>query len=700
MGHPLEFLAGGGRVGEQMRTHDWSKCPLGAPDTWPQSLRSVVNLLLQSRFPMFVAWGTELGFLYNDPYAEILGAKHPRALGRRFYDIWSEIWPDISPLIEAAMRGEATYREDLPLVMNRKGYDEQTWFTFSYSPVHDESGKVAGMFCAVSETTRKILAERALRQDVRARKQAEAALRELNETLERRVNAAIAERKLLADIVEGTNAFVQVVDLEYRWLAINRAAAGEFERIFGIRPKVGDSMLDLLVSRPEDRAAVQAVWGRALGGEEFIEIGEFGDPSRDRRFYEMRFNTLRNADGGQIGAYQFVYDVTERLHDQERLRTAETALRQAQKMESLGQLTGGVAHDFNNLLAVFASGVQILQRTSGATVPPRIFEAMRRAVARGTGLTRHLLAFSRRRPVNPESIDVVGHLQGMRGMLEGALGGHIVVQMQFGEDPWPIEVDVGEMELAIVNLCVNARDAMPDGGVITIAVENAQTADPDGTPREQVTISVSDAGHGMPPDVVARVVEPFFTTKDVNKGSGLGLPQVYGFAQQSGGRVTIESEVGVGTIVTLFLPRATVSPMARAAEAPTASASKSDRSGHVLLVEDDKEVSALTRELLSSLGFSVTFVSTAEAALGALANGRHVDVVLSDIMMPGGVSGVQLAKEIRRRYPALPIVLTTGYVEAAADARDQGFGLLLKPFSIEALAEALGVPSEPAKSPM
>src|SRR5690242_5423221 len=168
-----------------MRRRDWSRSPLGPPDTWPQSLRTVVSLLLQSRFPMFVAGGPGLGFLYNDAYAEILGAKHPQALGARFYDIWSEIWPDISPLIDAAMAGEATFREDLPLLMNRKGFDEQTWFTFSYSPVRDETGAVAGMFCAVSETTQKMLAERGLRES--------------NETLERRVEEALAERKILAD---------------------------------------------------------------------------------------------------------------------------------------------------------------------------------------------------------------------------------------------------------------------------------------------------------------------------------------------------------------------------------------------------------------------------------------------------------------------------------------------------------------------
>lgn len=158
------FFTSGGHVGALMQKHDWSASPLGEPGTWPRSLRTVVDLLLHSQFPMFVAWGKDLGFLYNDSYAEILGAKHPRALGSRFQDIWSEIWPDISPLIESAMAGHATYREDLPLLMNRKGYDEQTWFTFSYSPVRDDDGRVAGMFCAVAETTQRVLAERALRE--------------------------------------------------------------------------------------------------------------------------------------------------------------------------------------------------------------------------------------------------------------------------------------------------------------------------------------------------------------------------------------------------------------------------------------------------------------------------------------------------------------------------------------------------------
>jgi|RhiMethySRZTD1v2_1073278.scaffolds.fasta_scaffold07040_10 signal transduction histidine kinase/ActR/RegA family two-component response regulator len=675
-----EFFAGGGRVGALMRERDWSQSPLGHPATWPPSLRAVVGLLLQSRFPMFVAWGKDLGFLYNDPYAEILGSKHPAALGSRFYDIWAEIWPDISPLIDAAMNGQATYREDLPLVMNRKGYDEQTWFTFSYSPVRDESGAVAGMFCAVSETTQRVVAEHALR--------------DLNETLERRVAEALAERRLLAEIVEAMDAFVQVADLNYRWLAINRAAVDEFERIFGVRPKVGDSMLDLLAGLPEHQAAVRAVWGRALGGEEFTAVDELGDPTRDRRAYEMRFNTLRDREGNRIGAYQFVYDVTARLRNQERLQAAEEALRQAQKMESLGQLTGGVAHDFNNLLAVFASAVQLLDR-SGQPATPRMLEAMRRAVARGTGLTRHLLAFSRRRPVNPEPIDVVAHLTGMRSMLDGSLGGHVEVQMHFAPELWPVEVDPGELELSIVNLCVNARDAMPAGGIITISADNMGAEDERSVPADFVRISIADSGSGMPADVQARVFEPFFTTKDVSKGSGLGLPQVYGFAQQSGGRVSLQSEVGVGTIVTLLLPRSHKDPVPLPGDTSRGSARDTTANSYgrrqILLVEDDQEVSALTRELLISLGFSVIRVASTEAALGALADSRDIDVVLSDVMMPGGVSGLQLAREIRRRHPQLPIVLTTGYVESLADMEDGEFGVLLKPYTAESLASALGM---------
>jgi signal transduction histidine kinase/CheY-like chemotaxis protein len=670
------FPHGGGTVGDLIRSRDWSTSPLGPPEAWPQPLRTVVELLLQSRIPMFVAWGEELGFLYNDAYAEILGTKHPRALGSRFHDIWSEIWPDILPLVEAAMAGRAIYREDLPLLMNRKGYDEQTWFTFSYSPLRDEDGRIAGMFCACTETTRRVRAERGLR--------------ELNETLERRVDAAIAERKLLAEIIDSTDAMVQVAGLDFRWLAINRAAANEFERIFGTRPRVGDSMLELLESQPEQQAAVKAVWSRALAGEAFVEIGEFGDPARDRRSYEMRYYTLRGPGGERVGAYQFVYDVTERLRDQQRLRDAEAVMRQAQKMDALGQLTGGVAHDFNNLLAVFANGLQLLERSPSLDQRQRAIAGMRRAIERGTGLTHQLLAFSRRRAVNPESLDLAAQLTGMREMLARSLRGDIEVQMDLAERLWPVEIDAGEFELAMLNLCVNARDAMPAGGTITISARNLTTAG--GRADEFVELKIRDVGCGMPQEVLARALEPFFTTKDVGKGSGLGLPQVYGFAKQSGGQLDIASSLDAGTVVTLLLPRAEREPAA-AEPVPEPVPSRRDGRQHglALLVEDDPEVAALTREMLSFLGFEVVHAASPAAALGALANGRRVEVVFSDIMMPGGISGLELGREIRRRQPDLRIVLTTGVSDATAGMDPGEFVLLLKPYRLDALSRALGV---------
>ena len=346
---------------------------------------------------------------------------------------------------------------------------------------------------------------------------------------------------------------------------------------------------------------------------------------------------------------------------------------------------------------MFASGVQVLQRNPSAEQQQRILDAMRRAVSRGTDLTRHLLAFSRRRPVKPESIDLAVQLRTMREMLASSLRGDIRVEMSFDSDLWQVEVDAGEMELAVVNLCVNARDAMPTGGTITIAADNVQETADDGSHADFVRLSVSDHGAGIAPEILPRVFDPFFTTKDVGKGSGLGLAQVYGFAQQSGGRVSIASELGVGTVVTLLLPRSSLASAATQiieTLVVTSITKSTARRGEVLLVEDDKEVATLSREMLGALGFSVKQVSSPAAALDALANTRAIDAVLSDIMMPGGMSGLELAREIRRRHPNLAIILATGYADSAASLKDGEFDLLLKPYSLEALAHALGVETE------
>ncbi len=523
--------------------------------------------------------------------------------------------------------------------------------------------------------------------DVTPRKHAEARLHELNDTLEVRVAEALSERKVLADVVESTDAFIQVMDHQFRLLAINRASAEEFERIFGVRPRVGDCMLDLLAGRPEHQATVRSLWARALGGEEFTAIDEFGDPSVDRKYYEMKFNTLRDRDGIPIGAFQFVYDVTERLRNQARLAEAESHLLQAQKLEAIGQLTGGVAHDFNNLLMVISGGLSLMDKPGNADRRQRIIDGMRQAAIRGASLSRQLLAFARRQPLKAEPLDLAKHIHGMRDLLDRALRGDVSVNSCMAPDLWPVQVDPAELELVVLNLCVNARDAMPQGGAITISAENA----PGNHGRDFVRLTVADSGVGIPAEVLTRVFEPFFTTKEIGKGSGLGLAQVYGFAEQSGGSVKVDSIVGKGTQVTLQMPRADNYPIPQSEGAPPdLEALRSAAAEVVLLVEDDDEVATLVTEMLRELGYNVMRVASAAGALGALANGRAVDVVFSDIMMPGPMNGVDLAQEIRLRRPGLPVLLTSGYAQIAIQsARAEGIPILAKPYEIDVLARRL-----------
>ena len=528
--------------------------------------------------------------------------------------------------------------------------------------------------------------------DITARKAAEERLRGLNESLEQRVAEALAERKVLVDIVESTDALIQVLDRNFCIMAINRAAADAFERNYGLRPKVGDNLLDLLDDRPEHRDTVKQHWSRALAGGEFTGVHEFGDPNLDHRFYETKFNSLRDRNGELVGAFQFVYDVTDRVRDQARLAEAEEHLRQAQKIDALGQLTGGVAHDFNNLLMVISGGLSLIERCTDAQRRERILAGMRQAAERGASLSRQLLAFARRQPLKPEPLDLRRQIDGMRDLLDRTLRGDVQVVTELADALWPIKVDRAELELVILNLCVNARDAMPSGGVITIRAQNAATVRDGDLSGDFVVITVEDTGTGMSAEVLTHIFEPFFTTKEIGEGSGLGLPQVYGFVQQSGGAVRVASTVGRGTTVTLFLPRTDESPTHSRSGATdiAGGATRPAVVGSVLLVEDDDEVATLVTEMLQELGYRVTRAASAESALGALANDRHVDLVLSDIMMPGAMNGLGLVKELKARRPGLPVLLTSGYAGAVIDsAQDENIGVLRKPYDINELDTAL-----------
>jgi signal transduction histidine kinase len=533
-------------------------------------------------------------------------------------------------------------------------------------------------------------------QDVSARKRAENELQKLNEELEARVVEAIAERKVLADLVENTNALVHVVGLDFRWIALNSAAATEFERAFGVLPKVGDHLLDLMQNVPDRRAAVRAAWERAFSGEEFVQIMEVGETPRDRRYYEMHFNVLREASGKQIGAYEFVYDVTERLAEQERLRIVEVALRQSQKMEAVGQLTGGIAHDFNNMLAVIISSLRLAERRleRGDTDIRQFMSSALAGADRAANLVSRLLAFSRQQPLAPQRTDANRLLGGMEEVLRRTIPESIQIELVRAGGLWPIQVDAHGLENAVLNLAVNARDAMPGGGKLTIETAHAYldeayaAAHAEIVAGQYVQIAITDTGHGMALDVISRAFEPFFTTKQVGEGSGLGLSQVYGFVKQSGGHVKIYSEVGVGTTVKIYIPR--VASTFLTSPEPTQSAGLAqDGAGQlVLLVEDDGDVRRLTLEILAELGYAVVAAEGGARALELLDEHPEVALLLTDVVMPG-MNGRQLAEEARRRRPEIKVLFTTGYTRNAIvhnGTLDEGVELVVKPFTLEVLA--------------
>jgi len=379
-----------------------------------------------------------------------------------------------------------------------------------------------------------------------------------------------------------------------------------------------------------------------------------------------------------------------RVEMEERARVEET-LRHAQKIEAIGQLTGGVAHDFNNLLMVISGGLDMLDRQADPDRRRRLMDGMVQAAQRGASLTRQLLAFSRRQHLRPEPVDIALQIGGMRELLDRSLRGDVHVEFEFPESLWPVDVDPGELELVILNLAVNARDAMPNGGTIVVRGENLPDLSGGEIAGDYVRLSVIDTGVGIGPELLPRVFEPFFTTKDVGKGSGLGLAQVHGFATQSRGTVRIESTVGQGTSIELYLPRSQNLPSkSRHLIDLNRVRPKKTKHGEILLVEDDDEVAALVAEMLAQLGYEVTRAASAAAALGALADGRSIDLVFSDIMMPGGMNGVELAREIKRRRSDIPVLLTSAYSEAAAhEAEHEGVQILPKPYHIEALAAAL-----------
>ncbi len=684
-----DFLTGGGEMAAMMRTHDWSRSPLGPIEGWPQSLRSIVSLMLASEFAMCVAWGPELGFLYNDHYARILHDKHPAALGGKLDVVWAELWSDIGPLVDRALAGKASYFENLPLVTDRKGYDEQTWFTFSYSPVRDESGAVAGMFCSTYESTESVVAERALRDE------------------RERMGQMFAQAPTFMAMLRGP---------EHRFELTNPG----YDKLIGHREVLGRTVAEALPDAVE-QGFLDLLDGVFTSGEAFTAQGmlfavraESGGPI-DNRYVDFVYQPIRDASGAVVGIFVEGADVTDRkmlerdlqslnadleqrVADRTReLVEAQEALRQAQKMEAVGQLTGGIAHDFNNLLQGITGSLEIVQRrvAQGRVGElDRFITGATAAANRAASLTHRLLAFARRQPLDPRPVKVNPLVASLEDLLRRTIGEQIELEMVLATGLWTTLCDPNQLENSLLNLVINARDAMPHGGKLTIETDNALLDDHfaasqrDVRPGHYVCISVSDTGTGMSAATIAKAFEPFFTTKPIGQGTGLGLSMIYGFARQSEGYARIYSEVGQGTTIKLYLPRHYGAAEQDEALPGLTQAHATDDGEIVLVVEDDSVVRALIVEVLGELGYQAVEAHDGPAGLDRLRTMERVDLLVTDIGLPG-LNGRQVADAGRALRPDLRVLFMTGYAENAALASgflEPGMSMITKPFAMEALA--------------
>ena len=721
------FLAHGGAMAARIRALDWRKTRLGALDGWPGSLKCMLATVLGSPKPMYVLWGPELLCFFNDAYAPMLGKHLDGAMGRPFAQVWPELWADFEPMLRQALTGRGSTHDNMALTLMRHGHPEPTWWTFSFLPLRDERGAVVGVHCICIDSTQLVQAQEKL-----AAKQQQQALRvELGDAL----RDASDPQALMKVAVRMLGAFLQAscvgygeIDeagqcsqVDHDWTADGFPSVVGTHRLDDFGPLMAQQLragrtvaVQDIDQDPLTAGAAYAASYQATGNKAFIDAPLV----KHGRLSAIMFVLNAEPRVWLEGEQALVEEVAERTwsalqrlqaeldlrqthkvldHRTTELLHAENALRQSQKLDALGQLTGGVAHDVNNLLAVVSASAELLRNRGLADDQrgqylERIFET----VARAAKLTGQLLAFARQQPLKPEVFDANQQAQGVLDLVRPLLGTQVEIDLQGCEEQCCLaEADINQFETALVNLLVNARDAMDAKGRITVQVQQvdripgAPGLSPQ--PGDFVAISVGDTGCGMASDELEAIFEPFYTTKGVGKGTGLGLSQVFGFAKQSGGEIAVASAPGQGAVFTLYLPWAQGAPLAPDAAPPL------DTGGNgpapqvaVLVVEDNDILGEMACEILASLGYRAVWAASAAAALALLGtDGGGFDLVFSDVVMPG-MNGIELGLEVRQRYPGLPVVLTSGYNAVMAKEGKHGFELVLKPYTLNTLARAFG----------
>ncbi|RRV10103.1 response regulator [Pseudomonas sp. v388] len=865
----LTFLSGGGEMGALIRAHDWISTPLGAPETWPQSLRSAIGICLHSSFPTAIYWGGDLCLLYNDAWRSVAGERHPAALGRTGRSVWADIWNVVGPQLEAVTQSAQGFSAfDQLLLMERQGHICETYWNYSLTPILGEAGVVAGVFNQGHETTDRVLSDRkreadSLRQrrmfeqapgfitilggpnhtfefvneaykrlfgdrdfvgktiyeafpelggqgyydwldqvfitgqrfasqstpirlvdehgvaeerfldfiyeplldesgkvtgifcegfDVTeahlsrsALEASEAALREESRNLEtlNRVNAELAGDLDLERLIQTvTDAGIDVTGAKYGGYAQNvadeagqrlhlftlsGAERGDFARLSTppATPLFSQTFSDSGVVRADDilmdsrydtsvpycglalghlpirsylAVSVVSRSGSALGGLFYghPEPGQF-TPRHEKLISALASQAAIAIDNARL--FQDVKNANETLEQRVEARSLElnaahAALRQSQKMEAVGQLTGGIAHDFNNLLAGIIGSLEMIERrvvsnrTDGLE---RYVGAARDSAQRAAVLTQRLLAFSRRQTLDPKPIDVNQLVYGMQELITRTVGPSISLEVVGEIGLWPTRSDGVQLESALLNLAINARDALPDGGRIVIQTSNHAAGNTPENAKESegdfVCIAVSDNGTGIAPEIIERIFDPFFTTKPLGQGTGLGLSMIHGFVHQSGGFVQADSTVGIGTKIALYLPRY-LGAMDQETGTEADGANRCVGRETILVIDDEPTLRMLMSEVLREEGYTVIEAPDGPCGLELLRARPSIELLITDVGLPGSMNGRQVADAARVMIPALKVIFVTGYAETAVTRNgylENGMAVITKPFAMAQL---------------